>query len=176
MPPSRPRSVHPSPASPPAAMGLLHVLRKHEIIKVFSEFHIKRDASYLAPASVDIKDIYNRIEKPILRPTDLNLEEVILRYFRACPPHQNDSRIGYIVLTDAKLHHVEDNDRVQLTNVDAALQAGYLNLCQHIHLHHQLKVRSISRSHHFYFLEPTTRSTALGRGTTSQGTSTSWPS
>ena len=104
---------------------------------MFSEFHIKRDASYLEPASVDTKDIYNRFEEPILRPTDLNIEGVIHKYFKACPPHQDDSKIGHITLNDNELHHAEDQDRIQMPNIDIALQAGYPNLYQHIHLHQQ---------------------------------------
>ena len=103
---------------------------------MFSELHIKRDASYIAPASMDIKDIYNRFEEPIVKPS-LNIEEVIHKYFRACPPHQSDSNIGYIVFNDVELHYVEDQDKVQLPNIDTALQAGCPHLCQHIHLHQQ---------------------------------------
>ena len=60
VPPSPPTSLHPSPASPPQPLGPLDLLRKHENIKMFSEFHVKRHANYIAPASMDIKDIYNR--------------------------------------------------------------------------------------------------------------------
>ena len=64
---------------------------------MFSEFHIKRDATYLAPASMDTKDVYNRFGEPIIKP-DLNIEQVITEYFRACPSCQNDHKIAYIVL------------------------------------------------------------------------------
>ena len=50
-PPSPPTSVHPSPASPPQPLGPLDVLTEaHDIVRSFSEFHIKRDATYIAPA------------------------------------------------------------------------------------------------------------------------------
>ena len=120
-------SSQPSPAPPLQPLGPLDNLRKHNIVKVFSEFHIKRDATHLAPPSVDIKDIYKQFFTPILDPS-LNLEETIGAYFRACPPHQNDQKIAYILLC---------NNRIRLTNVDPLLQAGYPNLYQHIHLHQQ---------------------------------------
>ena len=93
--PSPPTSVHPSPASPPQPLGPLDLLRKHEIVKKFSEFRIQRDANYVALASMNIKHIYNRFEEPIIKP-DLNIEEIIHKYFRACLPHQHRSKIGYI--------------------------------------------------------------------------------
>ena len=97
---------------------------------MFSEFHIRRDASYLAPAPMDIKDIYY---KP-----DLNIHEVIHRYFKACPLHQSDSRIGYIVLNDSEHFYLNQHDQIKLSNVDiAALQAGFPDLYQHIYLHQQ---------------------------------------
>ena len=126
----------PSPTSPPQPLGPLDLLKKHDIVRSFSEFHIKRDATYVAPPSMDIKEIYNRLEEPVLQP-DWNLEDIILRYFRACPLHQNDSKMGYIVLTEKEDNHLYDNDEIKLTNVNIAMQYGYPNLYQHIHLHQQ---------------------------------------
>ena len=82
---------------------------------------------------MDIKDIYNWFEELVLQP-DWNLEDIILRYFRACPLHHNDSKIGYIVLNEKEHNHLYDNDEIKLTNVDIAMQHGYPNLYQHIHL------------------------------------------
>ena len=76
---------------------------------------------------MDIKDIYNRFDEPVLLP-ELELEDIILRYFRACPLHQNDSKVAYIVLTENEYNHLYDNDEIKLTNVDIALQAGYPQL------------------------------------------------
>ena len=109
-------------------------MKKHDIVRSFAEFHIRRDATYIAPPSMDIKDIYNKFEDPVLLP-ELELEDIILRYFRACPLHQNDSKVAYIVLTESEYNHLYDNDEIKLTNVNIALQAGYPNLDQHIHLH-----------------------------------------
>ena len=77
-----------------------------------------------------------RFEEPIIKP-DLNIEQVIAEYFRACPPHQNDHKIAYIVLYGNEYHYLDQQDRIQLTNIDPLLQAGYPNLYQHIHLHQQ---------------------------------------
>ena len=55
-PPSPPTSVHASPSpAPQSPLGPLDLLNKPDIIKGVAEFHIKRDASYIAPASLDIK-------------------------------------------------------------------------------------------------------------------------
>ena len=43
-------------------MGPLDHLRKHNLLKMWSEFHIERDATYIAPESMDIQEIYNRFE------------------------------------------------------------------------------------------------------------------
>ena len=94
---------------------------------MFSEFRIKRDANYIAPASMDIKDIYNKFEEPITKP-DLNIEQVIAEYFRACPPRQNDHKLAYIILYGNEYHYFDQQDRIQLTNIDPLLQVGYLNL------------------------------------------------
>ena len=51
--------------------------------------------------------------------------------------HQNDSKSGYIVLAEREYNHLYDNDEIKLTNVDIALQHGYPNLYQHVHLHQQ---------------------------------------
>ena len=45
--------------------------------------------------------------------------------------------MGYIVLTEKEYNHLYDNDEIKLTNVDIAMQHGYPNLYQHIHLHQQ---------------------------------------
>ena len=126
----------PSPASPPSPLGPLDYLKKEDIKRSFSEFHIKRDATYIAPASMDIKEIYNKFEDPIFQP-DLNLEDYVLRYFRACLLHQNDQKVAYIILTEKEYNHLWDNDEIKLTNVDIAMTHGYPNLYQHIHLHQQ---------------------------------------
>ena len=139
-PPSPPTSVYPSPspASPPSPLGPLDLLKKHDIMKSFAEFHIKRDATYIAPASMDIKEIYNKFEEPTFEwAKDLGLEDYILRYFRACPLHQNDTKIAYIVLSEKEYKHLWDNDEIKLTNVGIAMTHGYPNLYQHIHLHQQ---------------------------------------
>ena len=115
-PPLPPTSVHPSPTSPPQRLGPLDLLKKYDIVRSFSE--------------------YSWFEEPEL-PPDWNLEDIILRYFRACPLHQNDSKTGYIVLTEKEYNHLYDNDEIKLTNVDIAMQHGYPNLYQHIHLHQQ---------------------------------------
>ena len=44
--------------SPPLQMAPRDILQKDNIVKMFSEFHIKRDSNYLAPPSTDIEDIY----------------------------------------------------------------------------------------------------------------------
>ena len=134
-----PKSPHPSsqpsPASPPQPLGPLDSIRKHNI-KMFSAFHIKRDATYLAPPSVDIKDIYNQSFTPILDP-NLDTFEAIGKYFRACPHHQSDQKNAYFVLYDDEFRYLESHNKIQLTNVDPLLQAGYPSLYQHIHLHQQ---------------------------------------
>ena len=76
---------------------------------------------------MDINNIYNRFEKPLLQP-DWNLEDIIFRYFRACPLHQNDTKMGYIVLTEKEYNRLYDNDEIKLTNIDIAMQRGYPNL------------------------------------------------
>ena len=93
-PPSPPTSVYPSPspASPPSPLGPLDFLKKHDIVRSFAEFHIRRDATYIAPASMDINEIYNKFEEPTF-PQDLGLEDYILRYFRACPLRQMTRRL-----------------------------------------------------------------------------------
>ena len=63
----------------------------------------EKDATHIAPASMDIKDIYNKFEEPTFDTTDLNLEDIILRYFRARPLHRNDTKIGYIVLSEKEI-------------------------------------------------------------------------
>ena len=72
-------------------------------MRSISEFHIRKDATYIAPASMDIKDIYNKFEEPTFDTTDLSLEDIILKYFRACPLHRNDTKIGYIVLNEKEI-------------------------------------------------------------------------
>ena len=59
--------------------------------------------------SVDIKDIYNQFFTQILDPS-LNLEETIGAYFRACPPHQHDQKIAYIVHYDDEFHYLESQE------------------------------------------------------------------
>ena len=105
-------------------------------MRSFAEFHIKRDATYIAPASVDIKEIYNKFEEPTFA-QDLGLEDYILRYFRACPLHQNDTKIAYIILSEKEYKHLWGNDEIKLTNIDIAMTHGYPNLYHHIHLHPQ---------------------------------------
>ena len=136
-PPSPPTSVHPSPPSPQSPLGPLDLLNKPDITKSISEFHIKRDASYIAPASMDIKDIYNKFEETTWNTSDLSLSDVILRYFTSCPTHRSDAKIGYIVLTEKECQHLWDNDEIKMTNVDIAKSNGYPNLYQHIHIHQQ---------------------------------------
>ena len=136
-PPSPPTSVHPSPPSPQAPLGPLDMLKKHDIVRSFAEFHIKRDATYIAPASMDIKDIYNGFEEPTFCNADLALNDIIGSYFRACPPHRNDTKIGYIVLNEKEYQHLWDTDNIKLTNVDIPMSHGYPNLYQHIHIHQQ---------------------------------------
>ena len=165
----------PTPASPPQPLGPLDLYRKHEIIKMFSEFHIKRDASYIAPASMDFKDIYNRFEELIIKP-DLNIEEVIHRYFRACPPHRNDTKIGYIILNDHGYFDIDQHDRIQLSNIDTALQLGFPNLYQHIHLHQQAADAINFKITSKRFLVRTTSLMTTGSEITSQGVFTSSPS
>ena len=111
----------------------LDLLNKQDIIKSVAEFHIKRDASYIAPPSLDIKDIYNMFNETTWNTADLTLNDHILRYFRSCPT----SRIGYVVLTEPEYKHLWDNDRIKMTNVDIAMAQGYPNLYQHIHIHQQ---------------------------------------
>ena len=122
-----------SPTSPPQPLGPLDLLKRQDIMRSFAEFHIRRDATYIAPPSMDIKDIYNKFDEPVLLP-ELELEAIIFRYCRACLLHQNDSKVAYI-LTEGEYNHLYDNDEIKLTNVDIAFQAGYRNLYQHIHLH-----------------------------------------
>ena len=81
-PPSPPTSVQPSPPSPQAPLGPLDLLKKHDIVRSFAEFHIKRDANYIAPASMDIKDIYNGFEEPTFYNSGLTLNDIISSYFR----------------------------------------------------------------------------------------------
>ena len=122
-PPSPPTSVYPSPspASPPSPLGPLDLIKRYDVIRTISELHIKKDATYIAPASMDIKDIYNKSEEPTFDTTDLSLEDIILRYFRACPLHRNDTKIGYIVVNEKDYQHLWDNDKIKLTNVDIAM-------------------------------------------------------
>ena len=137
-PPSPPTSVHASPSpAPQSPMGPLDLLNKPDIIKSVAEFHIKRDASYIAPPSLDIKDIYNLFNETIWNTADLTLNDHILRYFRSCPTSRSDYKIGYIVLTEPEYKHLWDNDRIKMTNVDIAMAQGYPNLYQHIHIHQQ---------------------------------------
>ena len=126
-PPPSPPSTQPSPASPQQPLGPLDDLRKPNIINMFSEFHIKRDATDLAPPSMDIKGIYNKFEEPSIKP-DLNIKQVIAQYFRACSTSQNDHKIAYIVLYDSERFLLNQHDRIRLTNIDPLLQAGYPNL------------------------------------------------
>ena len=135
-PPSPPTSVHASPSPPQSPLEPLDLIKKHDVVRGFSEFHIRRDAAYIAPPSMDIKDIYSKFDEPVLQP-DWNLEDIILRCFWACPLRQNDFKIGYIVLTEKEYNRLYDNDEIKLTNVDIAMQHGHPNLYQHIHLHQQ---------------------------------------
>ena len=137
-PPSPPASVHASPSpAPQSPMGPLNLLNKPDIIKSVAEFHIKRDASYIAPPSLDMKEIYNLFSETTWDTSDLTLNDHILRYFRSCPPSRSDYKIGYIVLTEIEYKHLWDNDRIKMTNVDLAMAHGYPNLYQHIHIHQQ---------------------------------------
>ena len=136
-PRSPPTSVHPSPTSPPAPLGPFDLLNKPDIIKSVSEFHIKRDASYIAPASMDIKEIYNKFEETTWDAANLSLGDIILRYFRSCLVHRNDTKIGYIVLSEKEYQRLWDNDEIKMTNVDIPMSRGYPNLYQHIHIHQQ---------------------------------------
>ena len=109
-----PTSPHPSSqTSPPSPqpIGPLDHLNKHNIIKMFSEFHIKRDATYLAAPSADIKKIHNEFFTPILDPS-CNTFETIGAYFRACPPRQNDPKIAYIVIYEDKLRYLESHNKI----------------------------------------------------------------
>ena len=112
-------------------------MTKPDIVKSVSEFHIKGDASYIAPASMDIKDIYNKFDETTWNTSDLSLNDLNLRYFRSCPLHRNDGKIGYIVLTEKGYQHLWDNDEIKMTNVDIAVSHGYPNLYQHIRIHQQ---------------------------------------
>ena len=86
---------------------------------------------------MDIKDICNKFEEPTLDTANLSLEHIILRYFRSCPLHQNDTKLGYIVLDEKEQQHLWDHDEIKLTNVDVAMTHGYPDLYQHIHIHQQ---------------------------------------
>ena len=136
-PPSPPKSVHPSPPSPQAPLGPLDLLKKHDIVRSFAEFHIKRGPTYIASASMDIKDIYNGFEEPVFYNADLTLNDIISSYFRACPLHRSDAKIGYIILNEKEYKHLWDNDEIRLTNVDIRMSHCYPNLHQHIHIHQQ---------------------------------------
>ena len=137
-PPSPPTSVHASTSpQPPSPMGPLDLLNKPDIIKSVAEFHIKRDASYIAPPSLENKDIYNMFNDTTWDTADLTLNDHIPRYFRSCPPSRSDRKIGYIVLTEPEYKHLWDHDRIKMTNVDIAMSQGYPNLYQHIHSHQQ---------------------------------------
>ena len=81
--------------------------------------------------------VVNRFEEPTFYNSDLSLDDIILRYFRACPLRQNDTKVGYIVLNQKEYQHLWDNDEIKLTNVDIAMTHGYPNLYQHIHFHQQ---------------------------------------
>ena len=134
-------STQPSPGSPPLQTGPLdHFYRKH--FKIWSEFHIKSDATYLAPASMDIKDsrtstidlknqsylqtsATSRSSRHTSRPV-LHIK-MIRRIWEDCR----------VVLYENEYIYLEQHDRIQLTNIDPLLQAGYPNLYQHIHLHQQ---------------------------------------
>ena len=83
---------------------------------------------------MDIKEIYNKFEEPTWDTSNLSLEDIILRYFRACPLHRNDTKIGYIILNEKEYQHLWDNDEIKLTNVDVPMTHGYPNLYQHIHI------------------------------------------
>ena len=85
-PPSPPTSVYPSPspASPPSPRGPLDLLKKHDIVRSFSEFHNKQDATYIARPSMNIKDIYNKFEEPIFQPDQtLGLRPQVLQSMSA---------------------------------------------------------------------------------------------
>ena len=71
-PPLPPTSVYPSPstASLPSPLGPLDLLKRHDIVKSFAEVHIEKDATYIAPASMDVEDIYNRLEVPTFYNSD----------------------------------------------------------------------------------------------------------
>ena len=138
-PPSPPTSVYASPslASPPAPLGPLDLLKKHDIVRSFSEFHIKRDATYIAPVSVDIKDIYNRLRSlpPTTRTSPCTTSLACTS--EPVPVHRNDVKLGYIVLNEKEFKHLWDNNEIKLTMVDIPMTHGYPNLCQHIHIHQQ---------------------------------------
>ena len=175
---SPPTSVYASPSPPQSSLGPLDLIKKHDVVRGFSEFHIRRDATYIAPPSMDIKDIYNKFDEPILQP-DWNLEDIILRCFRACPLHQNDVKIGYVVLTEKEYYHLYDSDEIKLTNVDMSTSRcimGTPTSTSTSTYTNRLQTRSTSRLHHVCWLDPTTRSTSVGRRSTSGRTSTSLPS
>ena len=113
---------------------------------------------------MDIKDIYNGFEEPTFYNSDLTLNDIIGSYFRACPLHRNDTKIGYIVLSEKEYKHLWDNDEIKLTNVDIPMTHGYPNLYQHIS---RLQTPSTSRSHQASCWAQTTRLTSTGRETTS---------
>ena len=86
-------SSQPSPVLPPQ-MASLEYLQKHNIMKMFSEFRIK--GHQLPRTSINghlghLQD-YNLFVNPILD-ADIDLERLIVQYFRQCPPHQNDQRM-----------------------------------------------------------------------------------
>ena len=118
-------------------MTPLDLIKRYDVIRSISEFHIKKDATYVTPPSIDIKDIYNKLEEPTWDTSNLSLEDIILRYFRDCPLRRSDTKVGYIVLNEKEYQHLWDNDAIKLTNGDIPMTHGYPNLYQHIHIHQQ---------------------------------------
>ena len=109
--------------------------------------------------------------------SDLSLEDIILRYFRACPLHRNDTKIGYIVLSEKEYQTSLGQRRDQVDQRrhrdDTWLPEP---LPAHPHTSAGYRCHQLQRLPHASCWDQTTRLTSTGRRITSGRTSTSLPS
>ena len=138
-------------------MAPLDYLQKHNTMKIFSEFHIERDSSYLAPPSTDILDIDNLFSTPVVD-ANIDMGQLIVQYLRQCPPHQSDQRIAYIVLCSDEWRQLEATGHIQLSNIDPLMQQGFsTSTSTSTSISKLQQMRSTSRSHLRYFMVHMTR-------------------
>ena len=126
-PPSPPSSVHPSPTSPPQPLGPLDILKRQDLVRRLPTSHHHQWTSRTSTAGL-MSRYLSQTSRLTTSSSGTSGHVLYIRMTQSWP---------YIVLTENEYNHLYEHDVIKLTNVDIALQAGYRNLYQHIHLHQQ---------------------------------------